>query len=67
MERKAAIKAVNDHIESMARLHLLHGLYQSEGFRQSKEQVARLIREHGVDVRTELSPQVSMLYRRYFD
>ena len=67
MERKAAIQEVNDHIESMARLHLLHGLYQSEGFRQSKERVARLIREHGVDVKTELSPQVGMLYRRYFD
>lgn len=67
MERKAAIQEVNDRIESMARLHLLHGLYQSEGFRQSKERVARLIREHGVDVKTELSPQVGMLYRRYFD
>ncbi len=67
MERKAAIKEVHEDIESMARLHLLHGLYQSEGFRKSKENVEKLIREYGVDVRTELSPQAGMLYRRYFD
>ena len=67
MERKAAIQEVHEDIESMARLHLLYGLYHSEGFRKSKENVERLIREHGVDVRTELSPQAGMLYRRYFD
>jgi len=67
MERESAIKEVHDQIECMARLHLLHGLYQSEGFRQSRERVSRLIREHSVDVKKELSPQVGMLYRRYFD
>lgn len=67
MERKAAIQEVHDHIEHMARLHLLHGLYQSEGFKNSKEKVARLVREHSLDVRNELSPQACMLYRRYFD
>ena len=67
MERNKAIKEVHDHIESMARLHLLLGLYHSEGFRKSKENVTRLIYEHRVDVKKELSPHVSMLYRRYFD
>ena len=67
MERNKAIKEVHDHIESMARLHLLHGLYHSEGIRKSKENVTRVIYEHRVDVKKELSPHVSMLYRRYFD
>lgn len=67
MERKRAIDEVHDHIEEMARLHLLHGLYHSEGFRKRKENVTRLIREHRVDVKTELNPQIGMLYKRYFD
>ena len=67
MEREKAIKEVHDHVEHMARLHLLHGLYHSEGFRKSKERVSRLIREHRVDVKQELSPQVGMLYKRYFE
>ena len=67
MERKKTIEEVHDHIETMARLHLMHGLYHSEGFKKKKENVTRLIREHRVDVRTELSPQIGMLYRRYFE
>lgn len=67
MERKRAIDEVHDHIEEMARLHLVHGLYHSEGFQKRKENVTRLIREHRVDVKTELNPQIGMLYKRYFD
>ena len=54
-------------IESMARLHVRHGLYHSEGFRKRREHVRKMIREHNVDVRKELDPMVGLLYRRYFD
>ncbi len=67
MERLNAIREVHEQIESMARLHLRHGLYHSEGFRRSRERVKRIIREHGIDVRRELDPMVGLLYRRYFD
>ena len=67
MEREKAIRDLHRQIEGLARLHTRHGLYHSEGFRAQKEQVKNLIREHKVNVRKELDPQVRMLYIRYFD
>lgn len=66
-EREEMIRDLNRQIECLARLHIQHGLYRSEGFRLQKEQVRRTIREHKVNVRQELDPQISLLYRRYFD
>ncbi|MGX8693148.1 MAG: hypothetical protein ACSW8E_05250 [Clostridia bacterium] len=67
MERENAIRELQEQIESMARLHVRHGLYHSEGFQRRREQVKKLIREHGIDVKKELDPMVGLLYRRYFD
>jgi len=67
MERQEMIRDLNQQIESLARLHLRHGLYDSEGFRLQRERVERLVREHRVNVRQELDPQIRMLYKRYFD
>ncbi len=67
MERENAIRELQAQIESMARLHVRHGLYDSEGFRKHRELVKKIIREHNVDVRKELDPMVGLLYRRYFD
>lgn len=67
MERQEMIRDLNQRIESLARLHIRHGLYDSEGFREQREQVEHLVREHKVNVRKELDPQVRLLYKRYFD
>ncbi len=67
MEREKAIRELSREIESMARLHIQHGLFHSEGFRQHKERISKLIREHKIDVRKELDPMVGLLYRRYYD
>ena len=66
MERQKMIRELNQQIESLASLHLCHGLYDSEGFRLQRERVERLVHENRVNVRKELEPQVLMLYRRYF-
>ena len=66
-ERKEMIRDLQRQIENLARLHIQHGLYHSEGFRLQKERVRRTICEHKVNVRQELDPQISLLYRRYFD
>ena len=67
MKREEAIRELHEQIESLARLHIRHGLHQSEGFQKHREAIGRIIREHKVDVRKELDPMVGLLYRRYFD
>ena len=59
MEREEIIKDLHMQIESMARLHVRHGLYDSEGFRRRREHVRKLIRDNNVDVRRELDPVLS--------
>ena len=67
MKREEAIRELHDLIESMARLHVRHGLYHSAGFQKSRETIRKIVQEHNVDVRKELDPMVGLLYRRYFD
>ncbi len=66
MEREAVIRDLNDRIETMARLHIVHGQHLSEGFRAQKAHVENIVREHNVNVRKELDPHVNLLYKRYF-
>lgn len=66
MERQTVIANLNAEIETLARLHIQHGLHQTQGFARQKEDIARLIRDHEVDLRRELEPHVLNLYRRYF-
>ena len=67
MEREEVIRELSNEIESMARMHIRHGLYHSEGLRQRTEHLRDMIREHKIDVRKELDPMVGLLYRRYYD
>ena len=67
MERQAVIRDLSTKIETLARLHIQHGLHQTQGFARQKEGIARLVRDHEVDLRRELEPHVFNLYRRYFE
>jgi len=66
VERQTVIANLNAEIETLTRLHIQHGLQQTQGFARQKEDIARLIRDHEVDLRRELEPHVLNLYRRYF-
>lgn len=67
MEREAVIQDLNKQIEVLARLHIHHGLYYSEGFKRQRRHVENMVREHKVNVGKELDPEVNLLYKRYFD
>ena len=67
MERELVIRDLHEQIENLARLHIRHGLYHSEGFRLHREHIRSFIAEYNIDVRKELDPMVGLLYRRYFD
>jgi hypothetical protein len=67
MERQAVIRDLSDGIETLARLHILHGLHHTRGFAHHKNSIQRLIQQHEVDLRRELDPHTFNLYRRYFE
>ena len=67
MERQAVIRDLRERIETLARLHIQHGLHHTQGFVRQKEGINRLIRDNEVDLRQELDPLVLNLYRRYFE
>ncbi len=67
MERQTVIRDLNERIETLARLHIQHGLHHTQGFVRQKEGIARLIRDNEVNLRQELDPHVLNLYRRYFE
>ena len=67
MERQIVIRHLSTEIETLARLHIQHGLQKTPAFARRKDGIARLIREHEVDTRRELEPQFLNLYRRYFE
>ena len=67
MERREIIQVLTRELESLTRLHVQYGLYNTEGFRQQKSSIARFIDEHGIDTRHELDPLSFNQYRRYFD
>lgn len=66
MERREIIQVLSRELESLTRLHVQYGLYNTEGFRQQKDSIARIIDEHGIDIRRELDPLSLNQYRRYF-
>ena len=66
MERSDVIRDLEKDLETLTRLHVQHGLHHTEGFQNQKESIARRIREHEIDTRTELDPLARNLYRRYF-
>ena len=66
MERREIIKVLSRELESLTRLHVQYGLYNTEGFQTQKSSIARYIDENGIDIRSELDPLSLNQYRRYF-
>ena len=66
MSREIIIGDLSDRIETLARLHIQHGLYETEGFRAQHSSISKLIHEHQIDVNNELDPLSLYFYRRYF-
>lgn len=66
MERQAVIRHLSTEIETLARLHIQHGLHHTPGFAKQRDSIARLVRDYEVDPKRELEPHVLNLYRRYF-
>ena len=66
MERQAVIRDLSAEIETLARLHIQHGLHHTAGFAKQKTNIEKLIQDHEVNLRKELDPLVLKLYRRYF-
>ena len=67
MERERIIDDLHGQIESLTRLHTLHGLHNTEGFRKRRESIQSIVGEYNVDIRRELRPETLLLYRRYFE
>ena len=67
MERKRVIEDLGGRIETLTRLHIRHGLHTTGHFQAHKQDIADYIREHEIDIRTELDPISLNLYRRYFE
>ena len=67
MERQAVIRDLSAEIETLARLHIQHGLQHTQGFAKQKNNIEKLIQDHEVNLKKELDPLVLNLYRRYFE
>lgn len=66
MDRREVIRNLERDLETLARLHVQHGLHHTEGFQNQMERIASSVREHEIDTRKELDPLARSLYRRYF-
>ena len=67
MERQKVIRDLSTEIETLARLHIQHGLHHTKGFAIQKRSIDKLIQDHDVNLKKELDPLVLNLYRRYFE
>lgn len=66
MNRSEVILDLTEEIETLTRLHIQHGLHDTEGFQKQKESIETYVKEHKIDLREELDPLSWNLYRRYF-
>ena len=66
MERQAVIRDLSAEIETLARLHIQHGLHHTAGFANQKQNIEKLIQDNDINLKKELDPLVLNLYRRYF-
>ena len=66
MNRETILRDLDEQISTLARLHILHGLHQTDGFNAQKAEIQSFIRKHKIDVRAELHPLSFNLYQRYF-
>ena len=67
MERKAVIDDLSREIQTLARLHIQYGLHRTKGFANQKNNIEKLIRDNGVNLKKELDPLTRQLYHRYFE
>ncbi len=67
MERQAVIENISREIQTLARLHIQHGLHRTKGFAAQKSSIERLIRDNDVNLKKELDPLMRLLYHRYFE
>ncbi|MCR5089200.1 MAG: hypothetical protein K6C08_06795 [Oscillospiraceae bacterium] len=66
MDRGEVVADLKDRLETLARLHVQHGLHETEGYQRHKDEISRLVKSHRILVRKELDPISHNLYRRYF-
>ena len=66
MERQAVIRNLSREIETLARLHIQHGLHHTKGFANQKISIEKLIQDNEVNLKKELDPLTLHLYHRYF-
>ena len=66
MDREIAIQNIHSEIETLTRIPIQYGLYNTVGFRVQKQRVEDLVREHEINLKQELDPLFLNLYRRYF-
>ncbi len=67
MSRETIIQDLHGQIETLTRLHILHGLDKTEHFQSHKDNISEYVTKHSIDIRSELDPVSRNLYRRYFD
>ena len=67
MERQAVIRDLSAEIETLARLHIQHGLHHTKGFANQKRNIEKLIQDNEVNLKKELDPLTLQLYHRYFE
>ena len=66
MTREDILEDLDAQLLHLTRLHIQHRLDHTEQFQQRKSEIVHMVRQHGIDVRHELSPLSRNLYRRYF-
>ncbi len=66
MERELAIRTLHSEIETLTRLHIQHGLHDTDGFAAQKRNIEKLIQDNRINLKVDLDPLSLNLYRRYF-
>ncbi len=65
-DHENAIRSLHSEIETLAKLHIQHGLHKTAGFSRQKRKIEALIEENEINLKQELDPLTLNLYRRYF-
>lgn len=66
MDRISVIDELSHQIESLTRLNTLSLYPGRQHIQKRKQSINNYIRNHRIDVRSELKPEIFYLYRRYF-
>ena len=66
MDRISVIDELSHQIESLTRLNTLSLYPGRQHIQERKQSINNYIRNHRIEVRSELQPEIFYLYRRYF-